>query len=304
MVEKPATWYELKDTLKGRVLDCEPLSRHTSWRIGGPADIFVVPRDIDDLSRVLSYAHEKQIPAYVMGNGTNLLVSDRGVRGIVVKIGPGLGHVQVQGNYITAGAGVSLPRLAARALQSCLAGFEFLAGIPGTVGGALVMNAGANGSTVGELVKRVLTVDYQGHKRSFDSQELDFVYRGSNLARREFIVTEVIFEGVPGSGEQIKQKTAGYLARRRQTQPLEYPSAGSVFKNPPGDFAGRLIEQAGCKGMRVGGIEVSAQHANFFVNLGGGTARDVITLVEQVQKQVQKKFGHLLKLEVLKLGEF
>ncbi|MBF7083241.1 UDP-N-acetylmuramate dehydrogenase [Desulfallas sp. Bu1-1] len=301
---EPSTYYELKDVIKGEVLVGEPMSRHTSWRIGGPADLFVVPRDIDDLREALMYARRYTIPVSVVGNGTNLLVSDLGVRGMVIKIGPGLAGIEVRDNTITAGAGAPLPRLAARALESGLAGFEFLAGIPGTVGGALVMNAGANGCSVGERVKRVTAVDYGGNELHFDRRELGFSYRHSCLAQKRLIIAEVVFEGVPGRPEEIKQRMESYLIRRRQTQPLEHPNAGSVFKNPPGDSAGRLIEQAGCKGMRVGAIEVSPRHANFFVNLGGGTARDVLKLVEQVRRRVEEKYGCKLVLEVQKLGEF
>lgn len=301
---EPSAYDELKAVIRGRVLAGEPMSRHTSWRIGGPADLLVVPRDVDDLREALGYARRHQIPVHVIGNGTNLLVSDLGVRGMVIKIGPGLAGIEVRGDIITAGAGAPLPRLAASALESGLAGFEFLAGIPGTVGGALVMNAGANGCSVGERVQRVTAIDYAGNEFHLNREELVFSYRHSSLAQKQLIVAEAVFAGLPGRREEIKQKMESYLARRRQTQPLEQPNAGSVFKNPPGDSAGRLIEQAGCKGMRVGAIEVSPRHANFFVNLGGGTARDVLELVERVRRMVEEKHGCTLVLEVRKLGEF
>ncbi len=295
---------ELGEVIKGRIREQEPMSGHTSWRIGGPADILVEPAGLEDLRRVLVYAQNRNLPVTVIGNGTNLLVSDRGIRGLVIKLGPGLSALEVRGNEIYAEAGVSLPRLANRALRYGLAGFEFLAGIPGTVGGALLMNAGANGCSVGDRVLRVEALDYAGNRVVFEKFELEFMYRESCLSRRRVIVTGALFNGIPADREEIKSKMEEYQSRRRNTQPLEWPNAGSVFKNPPGDSAGRLIELAGCKEMRVGAIQVSSKHANFFVNLGGGTARDVLRLVEKVRRKVEEKCGVKLLLEVQKLGEF
>ncbi|HBX22705.1 MAG TPA: UDP-N-acetylmuramate dehydrogenase [Desulfotomaculum sp.] len=293
----------LNQVIKGRVMASEPMSRHTSWRIGGPADFFVEPADSEDLCRALAWARNYGLPVIVIGNGTNLLVSDSGIRGLVIKLGAGLSGIEIKGAAICAGAGALLPRLANRALQAGLAGFEFLAGIPGTVGGALLMNAGANGCSVGERVKMVEAIDYQGHVVTFTKNELKFNYRKSCLSRRNLIITGASFEGMPCPGEEIKKRMDDYLSRRRSTQPLELPNAGSVFKNPPGDSAGRLIENAGCKEMRVGGIQVSPRHANFFVNLGGGTAADVLELVHTVRATVEDKCSVKLLLEVQILGE-
>jgi len=294
----------LSELIKGEVRFNEPMSKHTSWHIGGTADIFVLPGDIIDLREALGFARNNQIPVSVIGNGTNLLVSDLGIRGMVIKIGPGLSHIEVRGKSIKVGAGVPLPRLSAVALRSSLSGFEFLAGIPGTVGGALVMNAGANGCSIGERVRQLTAVDHEGNEVQLSKQELEFSYRYSCLAKKKLIVAEAKLEGIPGSPEAIKEKMDSYLERRRKTQPLEYPNAGSVFKNPNGDSAGKLIEQSGCKGMREGNIQVSPCHANFFVNLGGGTAQQVLALVEKVQQRVLEKFGCKLTMEVQKLGEF
>ncbi|SFG27933.1 UDP-N-acetylmuramate dehydrogenase [Desulfotomaculum arcticum] len=294
----------LSEIIKGEVRFNEPMHKHTSWHIGGTADIFVLPGDIVDLREALSLARRCELPVSIIGNGTNLLVSDLGVRGMVIKIGPGLSRIEVRGERIQVGAGVPLPRLAAVAMRSSLSGFEFLAGIPGTVGGALVMNAGANGCAVGERVRQVTAVDFEGKEVQLNNQELEFSYRCSCLIRRKLIVAEVEFEGIPGNADAIKAKMDSYLERRRKTQPLEYPNAGSVFKNPTGDSAGKLIEQSGCKGMREGNIQVSPCHANFFVNLGGGTAQQVLALVEKVQQRVFEKFGCKLIMEVQKLGEF
>lgn len=280
------------------------MSKHTSWHIGGPADLLVKPRNEEDLRRALIYARENDLPVTVIGNGTNLLVADQGIRGMVIKIGPGLADINVDGCMIHAGAGVPLPLLARKAMLAGLAGFEFLAGIPGTVGGALVMNAGANGCAIGERVRRVTAFDYAGNSLTFEAHDLIFAYRRSCLARRNIIVANVVLEGRPDRAEEVKQRMELYLARRRQTQPLEYPNAGSVFKNPPGNSAGRLIELAGCKEMRVGNIQVSQRHANFFVNLGGGTAGDVLEIIRRVQNVVEEKCGIKLVLEVQKLGEF
>lgn len=280
------------------------MSKYTSWRIGGPADLLVKPRDEEDLRQALVYAQHHALPVTIIGNGTNLLVADRGIRGMVIKIGPGLANIEIHNHIIRAGAGAPLPLLARKAMQAGLAGFEFLAGIPGSVGGALVMNAGANGCAVGELVRQVIVCDYAGNSLIFEADELTFAYRQSCLARRNIIVAGVVLEGKPDRVEEIKERMELYLARRRQTQPLEYPNAGSVFKNPPGDSAGRLIELAGCKEIRVGNIQVSPRHANFFVNLGGGTAGEVLEIVQRVQNMVEEKCGVKLVLEVQKLGDF
>ncbi|TYO95913.1 UDP-N-acetylmuramate dehydrogenase [Desulfallas thermosapovorans] len=295
---------EIQQSIKGPVYRQEPMSKYTSWRIGGPADLLIKPRDQEDLRRALVYARRYDLPVTVIGNGTNLLVSDRGIRGMVIKIGPGLGDINVRGHMIYAGAGAPLPLLARKAMQAGLAGFEFLAGIPGTVGGALIMNAGANGCAVGERVRQVTAFDYAGNCLTFDAHQLTFSYRHSSLAERNVIVVGVVLEGKPDRAEEIKQRMEHYLDRRRQTQPLEYPNAGSVFKNPPGDSAGRLIEMAGCKEMRVGNIQVSPRHANFIVNLGGGTAGEVLEIVNRVQNIVEQKCGVKLVMEVQKLGEF
>ncbi|MCL2337368.1 MAG: UDP-N-acetylmuramate dehydrogenase [Firmicutes bacterium] len=294
----------LNKLFKGQLKAAEPMSKHTSWRIGGAADYFAEPADRDDLRLALLWAARQGLPVTVIGNGTNLLVADRGVRGLVLKLGAGLSAITIEGAVINAGAGASLPRLAYLTLRAGLSGFEFLAGIPGSVGGALLMNAGANGGSVGERVLQVTTMDYAGRTAIFEKNELEFNYRKSCLARRDVIIVGASFAGLPCSEAEIKKKMDDYLERRRNTQPLEQPNAGSVFKNPPGDSAGRLIEKAGCKNMRVGAIQVSPRHANFFVNLGGGTAADVLALVRKVQGAVEKQCGVKLLLEVQLLGEF
>ena len=293
---------ELSELLPGRVLADEPMKKHTSWRIGGPSDIFVNPASREDLRLVVSYAREKEIPLTVIGNGSNLLVTESGIRGIVVKVGNGLSRISISGNKIITEAGAQLAGVAARAMKAGLRGFEFTAGIPGSVGGAVIMNAGANGLSISALVEEVLVLDFEGEYFRKAKRELNFGYRSSNLQQEPVIVVEATFSCYPGDKNLIKEEMERFIARRRLTQPLNYPSAGSVFKNPPGDSAGRLIELAGLKGVKVGEAQISMLHANFIVNLGSATARDVLTLIEKARETVRSCFGVDLILEVKVIG--
>lgn len=295
---------DLLSLFPGRVKAAEPLKKHTSWRIGGPAEFFLEPAGRRELQMVVSFARERGIPLTVIGNGSNLLVSDRGVRGIVVKISRNLGHVTVEGPELRAGAGASLARVVATALKSGLSGLANLTGIPGTVGGAIVMNAGAYGSSVGDQVREVLLLGLDGSFKLRAREDMDFGYRSSILQREPAIVVEVTLVLKQGQPEDIRRDMKEYLTGRKNSQPMNIPSAGSVFKNPPGDFAGRLIELAGLKGLRVGGAQVSPKHANFIVNLGGATAQDVAELISRVRDAVQNNFGQKLELEVKFLGEW
>lgn len=293
---------ELAQKIRGRVLCNEPLKEHTTWRIGGPADILVEPASREDLRTVLYFVREKGLPLTVIGNGSNLLVSDSGVRGVVVKIGDRLGAVTVAGQKITAEAGAKLSRVAAVAQEAGLSGLEFTVGIPATIGGAVTMNAGANGAMIGELVETITVMDYEGREKVLNQTELDFGYRYSRLQVLPVIVVEVVLCLTPADPAAIKRRMQEYLQKRRCTQPLEYPSAGSVFKNPPGVAAGRLIELAGAKGLRIGDAMVSEKHANFIVNLGAAKASDVLLLIKKVREMVEEKFGVRLELEVKVLG--
>ncbi|SHI58857.1 UDP-N-acetylmuramate dehydrogenase [Desulfofundulus thermosubterraneus] len=299
----PIGFKELNALLPGQVKANEPMARHTTWRIGGPADIFVEPAGVKELARLVTWVHGRDLPLYFIGNGSNLLVKDGGIRGIVVKIGRAFGKVQVQETTLIAGAGAMLGVLAAAAQKSGVGGLEFATGIPGTVGGAVVMNAGANGSSMADLVQEVMVMDLSGELERRNAGELGFGYRTSNLLGSSLVVLEVTCRGVARDPDQIRADMEQYLARRRASQPLSYPSAGSVFKNPPGKTAGWLIEQAGCKGMRQGDAQVSLVHANFIVNLGRATARDVQLLIHRVQQLVYERFGITLTLEVQVLGE-
>lgn len=294
---------DINQFITGTVRFFEPMRNHTSWRIGGPAEIFVQPAGLNDLRKVFTYARNNSLDVTVIGNGTNLLVSDKGIEGIVIQIGKGMDRLFCDGQLITAGAGVKLARLAAFAREHELLGFEFLAGIPGTVGGALVMNAGADNSCMADIVRKVVTMDNQGNIKSYAPGELDFSYRNSGLRETLETVVEATFEGAQGKKEIIEKITEDYLGKRRKSQPLDFPNAGSVFKNPPGDSAGRLIEMAGGKGLTVGDAQVSTKHANFFINRGSATARDMVTLIQNVQTLVQETFGIKLSLEVQLVGE-
>lgn len=294
---------KLERLLPGRVSFGEPLKLHTTWRIGGPADFFVEPRGTEELVRALAFAREESLPVTVIGGGSNLLVKDGGIRGLVIKIGGGFSRLEISGERVVAEAGVRLARLTGAALEAGVGGFEFLTGIPGTVGGAVVMNAGAFGRAAGDLCESVRLLDEDGRLKTLSRRELFFGYRTSSLQGKNAVVVEAAFRGALREPAAIRADMEAVQKRRWATQPSGYPSAGSVFKNPPGTSAGFLIEQAGAKGLRCGGAAVSPVHANFIVNLGGATARDVLDLISKVKTVVKQRFAVELELEVQVLGE-
>lgn len=298
-----ALYRTLNELLPGRVRAEESMRKHTSWRIGGPSELFVEPASREDLRLVVSYAHHRGIPLTLIGKGSNLLVREGGIRGIVVRVGNGLDRISTGKNEIVAEAGVTLARVASTARDNGLGGFEFSAGIPGTVGGAVVMNAGANGSSIGALVREVMLLSFEGEFFRKTKEEMSFGYRTSMLQREPSIVVEAAFSCYPRDKEAIQEEMEEFIARRKQTQPLGHPNAGSVFKNPAGDSAGRLIEAAGLKGLRVGDAQISTLHANFIVNLGTATARDVLTLIEKARDTVHNRFGVELQMEVKVIGD-
>ncbi|WP_227767098.1 UDP-N-acetylmuramate dehydrogenase [Zhaonella formicivorans] len=293
----------LKQKLKGQCRLNEPLQYHTTWRIGGPADLLVIPFCKDDVLLTMQLAAAEGIPVYVIGNGSNLLVLDRGVRGMVLKLAGGLKGISQEGCVLKAEAGVLLPFLAHLAAKSGLSGLEMLAGIPGTIGGAIVMNAGAYGSSIGELVQSVEVCDYAGNTIKLQQEELEFGYRRSALKGRPAVVLEAELKLQPGKREYIEKIMQENMLSRKKSQPLHLPNAGSVFINPPGSAAGYLIEKAGAKGLRKGGAQVSEKHANFIVNVGNASARDVLELIEQVREMVYLAFGIELQTEIKLLGE-
>ncbi len=280
----------------------EPMAGHTTFRIGGPADCFVQLEDEEQLRKVRRYLGLAGVPFFVLGNGSNLLVDDAGYRGVVLQIGQKMSDISVQGCHIIAKAGATLRQVAAAALEHGLAGFEFATGIPGTVGGGVVMNAGAYGGEMSQVVNQVRVVSKEGESMELDNDTMEFRYRGSVIRGSAFTVTEVTFRLEPGDREAIRAKMEELAARRREKQPLEYPSAGSTFKRPEGHFAGKLIMEAGFAGYRIGGAQVSEKHCGFVINTGDATARDVRALIEEIQARVKERFRVDLEPEIVFLG--
>jgi len=281
----------------------EPLANHTTWRIGGPADLLIQPKDKDSLQAALQIIHRHEIPWSVIGRGSNLLVRDGGIRGAVLKVAEGLSHCEFKGEEVCVGAGYSMIRLAMETGKRGLTGMEFAGGIPGTVGGAVYMNAGAHGSDLSRILIDAEILFEDGERKVLTNEEMSFSYRTSLLQKRKGIVIEARFRLRAGDRKEIASTLAANKERRRLTQPLQMPCAGSVFRNPPGDHAGRLIEAAGLKGYKIGGAQVSEKHSNFIVNCGGATATDVLTLINYVRSTIQSQFGIDLHPEVLVVGE-
>jgi len=290
-----------------RVRFAEPLCRHTSFRIGGPADVWVEVADAEEIRRVQAFAAAAGLPLFILGGGTNVLVSDRGVRGVVLHLGRALASIDWRpncvGSHMRAGAAVPFKRVVNEAIARTLAGLEFAEGIPGTVGGGLLMNAGAFGGEISQVIEYVDGVDAQGGTQRLPRSALRFGYRHFDLPPG-FIVTHVEFLLQPGERDVIVSKRAAAKQRREAHQPLGYPNAGSIFKNPPGEFAGRLIEAAGLKGYRHGGAMFADQHANFIINVGHATAADVRALMDQATRRVWDMRGIRLEAEIKLVGDW
>ena len=285
------------------LLLAEPMTKHTSFHIGGPAELMAQPQSEAELQSLLLKAAEAAVPVTLVGNGSNLLVRDKGIRGLVIKLGSMLRDIKVSGNVLTFGSGVSLAQASKKAAELGLSGMEFAVGIPGSIGGAVYMNAGAYDGEMSKVVKSVRVMDAAGEVSELSAGELDFGYRHSALQGSSKIVTSVTVELAAGDKQDIAEKMADFSNRRITKQPLELPSAGSMFKRPPGYFAGTLIDQTGLKGYTVGGAQVSTKHAGFVVNIGGATAADVLQLISDVQAKVFAAHGVHLEPEVLVLGE-
>ncbi|MBB6694440.1 UDP-N-acetylmuramate dehydrogenase [Cohnella xylanilytica] len=294
---------ELEEAGIGRVSLNESLAGHTTWKIGGPADLFVVPDTREQLAAALRILHRHGVPWTALGRGSNTLVSDKGVRGAVIKPGRGFDFVRFDGRAATAGASYSFIKLSVMAGKEGLTGLEFAGGIPGTVGGAVYMNAGAHGSDVSRILQSVDIVWEDGTEGTYGKEDMAFGYRHSILQERRGFVSEATFLLEDGDRKEIAAAMASFKDRRLRTQPLQAACAGSVFRNPPNDHAARLIEAAGLKGLREGEAEVSLLHANFIVNHGGAKAEDVLTLIRRVQSTVEDRFGIRLVPEVLLMGE-
>ncbi|MGI6004729.1 MAG: UDP-N-acetylmuramate dehydrogenase [Christensenellales bacterium] len=293
---------QLKKLLPGSVEENVPLSRYTSFKIGGPADIMVSAKSPEEAGAAVRFCRENDLDYFILGNGTNLLVSDDGYRGVIIRIDRKMGSIMVDGNRITAQCGALMRRLSSAAAYHCLCGLEFAAGIPGMLGGALVMNAGAYGGEMSQVVVAVRGLDQNGNEKLWTKENIGFGYRRSGILPGE-VYLEAVMELTPGVESQIRAKITDCQRRRAEKQPLTYPSAGSVFKRPPDDFAGRLIQEAGLKGYSIGGAQVSIKHAGFIINTGGATALEVKRLVEHIQRTVYEKCGVMLQSELRFLGE-
>ena len=281
------------------VLVDEPMSDHTTFRVGGPADCLVMPRTIDELVKVLDLVRTSGQTLFVMGRGSNLLVSDEGLRGVVVQIANNLSDVQIDANgLVKAEAGASNARIASQARDAGLTGYEFAAGIPGAVGGAAIMNAGAYDGEFKQVAVGVTCVDGEGRLVKVTPEQAEWGYRSSAIARNGLIVASVELQLHPGDPAAIQERMDDLACRRQDKQPLDKPSAGSTFKRPEGHFAGKLIQDAGMQGYQVGGAQVSTKHAGFVVNVGGATAVDVMTVIRDVQHAVSREFGVDLEPEV------
>lgn len=287
-----------------QILTQEPMSRHTTFRVGGPAEYFLTANTAEQLRSVLACLREEGMPYFLLGNGSNLLVGDRGYRGAVVRLGGIFETVSIQDETIRAGAGASLAATARRAMENGLCGMEFASGIPGTLGGAVRMNAGAYGGEMSMLVASADVMDENGDVRTLSREEMQFSYRTSVIKNSPYTVlgAELILER--GEREEIAAQMQRLAQQRREKQPLEFPSAGSTFKRPEGHFAGKLIMDAGLRGCSRGGAQVSEKHCGFIVNKGDATAADIAGLIREVTEKVQEKFGVILEPEVIFLGDF
>lgn len=281
----------------------EPMKNHTSFRTGGPADIMVTPGSVEEISGVIRICREEKVPVLVIGNGTNLVVRDKGIRGVVLKIFNNFSSWEVKGEEIEAQAGVLLSRLAKAALESSLSGLEFASGIPGTLGGATVMNAGAYDGQMSDVIVETRYLDADGELRSAEGADHRFGYRSSLFQGMDAIIVSTRLRLKKGVYSDIKELMDQLNSKRREKQPLELPSAGSVFKRPEGHFTGKLVEDCGLKGYKIGGAQVSTKHCGFIVNAGNATSQDIISLVEYIQRNVENKFGVCLEAEIKIVGE-
>lgn len=288
----------------GIFLTDEPMSRHTTFRTGGPADIYIEPSGVEELKQVLDICREENVAYTIIGNGSNLLVGDGGYRGVLISFGKPFAQVTIEGAQVRTGAGALLSAVAKQVLNASLTGFEFAAGIPGTIGGAMVMNAGAYGGELCQVLREATVLTPEGEVKTLPAEELELGYRTSCVQKNGYIVLEAVLQLQPGNADDIRAVMDALASKRREKQPLEYPSAGSTFKRPEGHFAGRLIQDAGLRGFRVGGAQVSEKHCGFVINRDHATSADILSLCRQVQEKVKAQFGVELELEVKLLGEF
>ncbi len=287
---------------ENNVLINEPMKNHTYFKVGGPADILVIPHSIEEATAIIKECKEAEEPYYLIGNGSNLLVKDGGIRGVVIKLAA-LDTIEVQGDSIVAECGAQLSDISEKALEHSLKGFEFACGIPGSIGGAVFMNAGAYDGEMVHVVDKAIVLDKEGNLKELKNGELELGYRTSAIMKYGYFVVKVHISLMKGDAEKIKGRIDELTTRRKEKQPLEYPSAGSTFKRPDGYFASKLIQDLGLKGYSIGGAAVSEKHSGFIINKNNATAKDVLQLIEYVQKAVKDKFNVELNTEVRIIGE-
>lgn len=283
----------------------EPMSKHTSFKIGGDADIFITVNSISDLTKVIEVLNNFNVPFFIIGNGSNLLISDKGIRGAVIKLGGEFSNIElVDDNTIECGAGVLISKLCSFACQNSLSGLEFAYGIPGTAGGAVFMNAGAYGSEMKDVMLSAKSLTFSGEIINRSAEEMELSYRKSIYRQVDEIILSAKLELKKGDKLHIKEKMNEFIARRKEKQPLEYPNAGSVFKRPVGNFAGTLIQTCGLKGKKIGGAMVSEKHSGFIINTGNATCEDVVNLIDHIKATVFEKSNIALECEVEIVGDF
>ena len=284
----------------------EPMAKHTSFKIGGPADVFIKVDNIEELKEILKLSKENKIPLTIIGNGSNILVTEKGIRGITAKLN--LKNIKIENiadnkEKIEVDAGVPVGLLAQKLLKEEIAGFEELSGIPGTIGGAVIMNAGAHGKEIKDILKKVTAMDYEGNIYEFTNEECKFSYRNSKFQKEKYIILQATLILKKGNSQEIKEKMDEYMQFRKEKQPIEYPNAGSTFKRGEDFITAKLIDEAGLKGYKIGGAQVSEKHAGFIVNVDNATAKDVIELTNYIKEQIEEKFGKKINLEIQIIGE-
>ncbi len=283
----------------------EPMAKHTSFKIGGPADVFIKVDNIEELKETLDLSKKNQIPLTIIGNGSNLLVTDKGIRGITAKLNLKDIEIKNENNkqIIKVEAGVPVGLFSQKLLKEEITGFEELSGIPGTIGGAVIMNAGAHGKELKDILKKVTAMDYNGNIHEFTNEECLFSYRNSRFQKEKYIILQATLELEKGNSTEIKEKMDEYMQFRKEKQPIEYPNAGSTFKRGEDFVTAKLIDEAGLKGYKVGGAQVSEKHAGFIVNVDNATAKDVIELTDYIKEKIEEKFGKKINLEIQIIGE-
>lgn len=287
----------------GTVLIDEPMKNHTTFKIGGPVDIMLLPNTEAEIERAVSICKKEKLAYMIMGNGSNMLVKDGGIRGVIIKLNENFNNVEVKGDSIHAQSGALLNAISRNALENSLSGFEFATGIPGVIGGAMTMNAGAYGGEMKDVVESVRVLNKDGEIKEYSNEEMNFRYRGSRVVDEGLIVLSVVFKLKPSKRQDIKAKIDDLTNKRTSKQPLEWPSGGSTFKRPEGYFAGKLIDDSGLRGLRYGGAKVSNKHCGFVINIEDATCKDVLTLIDIIKKTVKDNFDVELQREIKLLGE-